>query len=72
MLAAHQKHQGIATVLTIRQEKELAQRYGCVVASPETSEVLHFVEKPGGFFFQFKKTMFTIFFDINKSHIHNK
>ncbi|KAJ3187831.1 Proteasome subunit alpha type-2 [Gaertneriomyces sp. JEL0708] len=46
LLETHTQHQGVGTILTVRVERSLVSKYGCVVANPETLEVLHFVEKP--------------------------
>ena len=47
MLHSHRQNRGVATILSIRMDKEQANHYGCLVHDPETGEVLHFVEKPG-------------------------
>ncbi|KND00908.1 uncharacterized protein SPPG_04008 [Spizellomyces punctatus DAOM BR117] len=49
MLDFHLKHQGVSTILGIRVDRSLVSKFGCVVANPETHEVLHFVEKPESF-----------------------
>ncbi|KAI8819210.1 nucleotide-diphospho-sugar transferase [Fimicolochytrium jonesii] len=46
MIKTHAKHGGVATLLANRVDRSLVSKYGCVVADPETKEVLHFVEKP--------------------------
>ncbi|KAH6564166.1 hypothetical protein BASA50_006857 [Batrachochytrium salamandrivorans] len=49
ILAAHRTKSALATIMGMRIEKEKANRYGCIVADPETSQVVHFVEKPHTF-----------------------
>ncbi|KAJ3020281.1 Proteasome subunit alpha type-2 [Thoreauomyces humboldtii] len=49
MLTTHSKHGGMATLLGMRVDKSIASKFGCVVADPDTHEVLHFVEKPESF-----------------------
>ncbi|KAI8911391.1 nucleotide-diphospho-sugar transferase [Powellomyces hirtus] len=49
MLQTHAKHGGVATLLGMRVDRSVASKFGCVVADPETQEVLHFVEKPESF-----------------------
>jgi len=46
MLELHNKHRGVGTILGVQVKKETATRYGCIVSDPETSQVLHYVEKP--------------------------
>lgn len=68
MLEFHSKHGGIGTVLGIRVDRSHVSRFGCVVADPETQEVLHFVEKPESFLsdmiscgiYLFKKEIFDV------------
>lgn len=51
MLDFHIKNNstGLCTILGTRVQKDSATRYGCLVSSPETAEVLHYVEKPTTF-----------------------
>lgn len=49
MLQFHRKHEGICTILGTHVPKEIATRYGCLVAKDGTGEVLHYVEKPETF-----------------------
>ncbi|KAF7726927.1 Proteasome subunit alpha type-2 [Apophysomyces ossiformis] len=49
MMAAHMKHRGLCTMLSTRVPREQATKYGCLVAKPDTNEVLHYVEKPETF-----------------------
>ncbi|KAJ3173364.1 Proteasome subunit alpha type-2 [Geranomyces variabilis] len=49
MIQTHAKHGGVATLLVQRVDKSVASKFGCVVAEPETHEVLHFVQKPETF-----------------------
>ncbi|KAL1926209.1 hypothetical protein VTP01DRAFT_6074 [Rhizomucor pusillus] len=49
MLSAHMKHRGLCTMLGTKVPREQATKYGCLVAKPETNEVLHYVEKPDSF-----------------------
>ncbi|KAI8065658.1 nucleotide-diphospho-sugar transferase [Gongronella butleri] len=49
MIKAHMKHRGICTMLGTKVSREQATKYGCLVANPETNEVMHYVEKPETF-----------------------
>ncbi|ORZ00931.1 nucleotide-diphospho-sugar transferase [Syncephalastrum racemosum] len=49
MVAAHMKHRGLCTMLGTKVPREQATKYGCLVAKPNTNEVLHYVEKPETF-----------------------
>lgn len=49
MVAAHMKHRGLCTMLGTKVPRDQATKYGCLVAKPETNEVLHYVEKPETF-----------------------
>ncbi|KAG0165009.1 Proteasome subunit alpha type-2 [Apophysomyces sp. BC1034] len=49
MMAAHMKHRGLCTMLSTRVPREQTNKYGCLVAKPDTNEVLHYVEKPETF-----------------------
>jgi mannose-1-phosphate guanylyltransferase len=46
MLSFHRSKEAVATVMGIRVDPSVVHKYGCIVTNPETSEVLHFVEKP--------------------------
>lgn len=46
MLELHSKHRGVGTMLGVHVKKETATRYGCIVSDPESSQMLHYVEKP--------------------------
>ncbi|KAJ3103804.1 Proteasome subunit alpha type-2 [Physocladia obscura] len=41
-----QKAKGTATVMGFRVDRKLVNKFGCIVVNPESSQVLHFVEKP--------------------------
>ncbi|MBW0505859.1 hypothetical protein O181_045574 [Austropuccinia psidii MF-1] len=45
----HDKHRGVGTLMGIRVSKELSTKFGCIVTNPESSQVLHYVEKPESF-----------------------
>ncbi|KAI7867793.1 nucleotide-diphospho-sugar transferase [Spinellus fusiger] len=49
MVEAHMKHRGLCTMLSTKVPRDQATKYGCLVAKPETNEVLHYVEKPETF-----------------------
>ena len=49
MLAFHRQRKAVSTLLGIRIDRAQVHKYGCVVANPDTQEVLHFVEKPETF-----------------------
>ncbi|KAG2174008.1 hypothetical protein INT44_000122 [Umbelopsis vinacea] len=49
MLDAHSKHRGLCTLLGTKVPREQANKFGCLIARPETNEVLHYVEKPDAF-----------------------
>ncbi|KAI8381516.1 nucleotide-diphospho-sugar transferase [Radiomyces spectabilis] len=49
MMEAHMKHRGLCTMLSTKVPREQATKYGCLVAKPDTHEVLHYVEKPETF-----------------------
>ncbi|SAM09130.1 hypothetical protein [Absidia glauca] len=49
MMAAHMKHRGICTMLGTKVPREQATKYGCLVANADTTEVMHYVEKPETF-----------------------
>ncbi|KAL0074549.1 nucleotide-diphospho-sugar transferase [Phycomyces blakesleeanus] len=49
MMAAHMKHRGLCTMLSTKVPRDQATKYGCLVAKPDTNEVLHYVEKPETF-----------------------
>ncbi|RKO93050.1 nucleotide-diphospho-sugar transferase, partial [Blyttiomyces helicus] len=49
MLSFHEKQKGVGTILASRVPRDEVHKYGCVVANPDTHEVLHFVEKPETF-----------------------
>ncbi|PLW30728.1 hypothetical protein PCANC_20230 [Puccinia coronata f. sp. avenae] len=45
----HDKHRGVGTLMAVRVSKELSTKFGCIVTNPETSQALHYVEKPESF-----------------------
>jgi NDP-sugar pyrophosphorylase family protein len=45
LLEFHRQHGKPATILATQVPKDIATRYGCIVADPETKQVLHYVEK---------------------------
>eukprot|EP00899_Mesostigma_viride_P025816 jgi/Mesvir1/6419/Mv19510-RA.1 len=49
MLEMHTKHGRLGTLLTKRVPAEVASRFGEMVVDDETTELLHYVEKPGTF-----------------------
>ncbi|RKP25166.1 nucleotide-diphospho-sugar transferase [Syncephalis pseudoplumigaleata] len=49
MMRSHREHQGLCTILGTKVDREVANRYGCLVENPATHEVLHYAEKPEGF-----------------------
>ncbi|KAK9710775.1 hypothetical protein K7432_008220 [Basidiobolus ranarum] len=49
MMALHQEKNAMCTILGTKVDKAAAGRFGCIVAEPETNEVLHYVEKPKSF-----------------------
>ncbi|KAI8094150.1 nucleotide-diphospho-sugar transferase [Thamnidium elegans] len=49
MASAHMKHRSICTMLGTKVNPKDATKYGCLVADPETNQVLHYVEKPDTF-----------------------
>ncbi|KAI8879820.1 nucleotide-diphospho-sugar transferase [Backusella circina FSU 941] len=49
MSDAHMKHRSICTMLGTKVPQSEATKYGCLVANPETNQVLHYVEKPDTF-----------------------
>ncbi|KAI9105742.1 nucleotide-diphospho-sugar transferase [Phlyctochytrium arcticum] len=49
MLKFHETHKGAGTILGVRVERSMVSKFGCIVTDNETSEVLHFVEKPESF-----------------------
>ncbi|KAJ3035165.1 hypothetical protein HDV00_004287 [Rhizophlyctis rosea] len=69
MLAFHRQKKAVGTLLSIRIDRAQVQKYGCVVANPDTQEVLHFVEKPETFIsdliscgvYLFNPKIFTVF-----------
>ncbi|CAD6577166.1 MAG: Proteasome subunit alpha type-2 [Tremellales sp. Tagirdzhanova-0007] len=46
MMELHSKHRGAGTILGVEVKRETATHYGCIVSNPETSQMLHYVEKP--------------------------
>ncbi|KAJ3417189.1 hypothetical protein HDV05_006395 [Chytridiales sp. JEL 0842] len=46
MLEFHNNSKAVASLMGFRVEPSVVHKYGCIVINPETSEVLHFVEKP--------------------------
>ncbi|CAG8437104.1 2274_t:CDS:2 [Funneliformis mosseae] len=49
MMKFHNTHRGLCTILGTKVAREVANKYGCLVAKPESNEVLHYVEKPESF-----------------------
>ncbi|CEG73580.1 Putative Mannose-1-phosphate guanylyltransferase [Rhizopus microsporus] len=49
MIRSHMKHRGVCTMLGTKVPASEATRYGCLVADPDTNQVLHYVEKPDTF-----------------------
>lgn len=49
MKKAHEGHRGLCTILGTKVPRESANNFGCLVAKPDTNEVLHYVEKPETF-----------------------
>ncbi|KAK3814927.1 MAG: nucleotide-diphospho-sugar transferase [Benniella sp.] len=49
MRKAHAGHRGLCTILGTKVPRESANNFGCLVAKPDTNEVLHYVEKPETF-----------------------
>ncbi|KAI8807102.1 nucleotide-diphospho-sugar transferase [Cladochytrium replicatum] len=49
MLAAHHEKKSLGTLLAIQVDRADVHKYGSVVVTPDTHEVLHFVEKPETF-----------------------
>ncbi|KAF9145932.1 Proteasome subunit alpha type-2 [Mortierella sp. GBA39] len=49
MKKAHEGHRGLCTILGTRVPRDSANNFGCLVAKPDTNEVLHYVEKPETF-----------------------
>lgn len=45
----HDRHRGVGTLMGVRVSKELSTKFGCIVTNPETSQALHYVEKPESF-----------------------
>ncbi|KAJ3316769.1 hypothetical protein HDU76_001561, partial [Blyttiomyces sp. JEL0837] len=46
MLSFHLAKKAVATLMGFQVERSVVHKYGCIVINPESSEVLHFVEKP--------------------------
>ncbi|KAF9386798.1 Proteasome subunit alpha type-2 [Podila verticillata] len=49
MKKAHEGHRGLCTILGTKVPRDSANNFGCLVAKPDTNEVLHYVEKPETF-----------------------
>ncbi|CAG8445862.1 14603_t:CDS:2 [Ambispora leptoticha] len=49
MMQFHNKHRGLCTILGTKVARENANKFGCLVAKPDSNEVLHYVEKPESF-----------------------
>ncbi|KAI8378408.1 nucleotide-diphospho-sugar transferase [Blakeslea trispora] len=49
MIEAHKGHRNICTMLGTKVPQSEATKYGCLVADPQTNQVLHYVEKPDTF-----------------------
>ncbi|CEG83031.1 Putative Mannose-1-phosphate guanylyltransferase [Rhizopus microsporus] len=46
MMETHMKHRGLCTMLSTKVPRDRATKYGCLIADPESNQVLHYVEKP--------------------------
>ncbi|WWC63373.1 uncharacterized protein I303_105973 [Kwoniella dejecticola CBS 10117] len=46
LLQLHSSHRGVGTIMGVNVKKETAQKYGCIVTEPESSLMVHYVEKP--------------------------
>ncbi|KAI9592325.1 nucleotide-diphospho-sugar transferase [Syncephalis fuscata] len=49
MMRFHRDHRGLCTILGTKVDREIANRYGCLIENTTTHEVLHYAEKPEGF-----------------------
>ncbi|CAG8517397.1 9498_t:CDS:2 [Acaulospora morrowiae] len=49
MMKFHNTHRGLCTILGTKVNREIAHKFGCLVAKPDSREVLHYVEKPESF-----------------------
>lgn len=49
MLKFHMAHGKPCSIMGTKVPKETVSRYGCLVADPQSNEVLHYVEKRGLF-----------------------
>ncbi|GEM11011.1 mannose-1-phosphate guanylyltransferase [Rhodotorula toruloides] len=45
----HSGHRGVGTMMAVKVPKEEANKFGCVVIDPQTSQARHYVEKPEEF-----------------------
>ena len=49
MLAQHKETAACVTLMGTKVPRESSHRYGCLVADPQTHQVLHYAEKPESF-----------------------
>lgn len=49
MIAFHESHRGVGTIMGVKVPRESATKYGCIVTNPSTAQALHYVEKPENF-----------------------
>ncbi|RHZ87706.1 hypothetical protein Glove_31g17 [Diversispora epigaea] len=49
MIKFHNTHRGLCTILGTKVNREEANKFGCLVAKPDSREVYHYVEKPESF-----------------------
>ncbi|KAJ9075857.1 hypothetical protein DSO57_1031659 [Entomophthora muscae] len=49
IIGFHKSRKALCTIVGTKVPKDQAKNYGCLVASPSSSEVLHYVEKPESF-----------------------
>lgn len=49
MLAQHRETSASVTLMGTKVPQESSHRYGCLVADPNTHQVLHYAEKPESF-----------------------
>lgn len=49
MMAFHENHRGVGTIMGVEVPRETANQYGCIVTNPQTMQALHYVEKPDSY-----------------------
>jgi len=49
MIAFHENHRGVGTIMGVKVPRKSATKYGCIVTNPQTMQALHYVEKPESF-----------------------